>query len=179
MIVTAAEKLILLMLSDLHDKLGLDGIDTKFLRSAINSDNTWAINWEMPELTSDLSDTPSTAVDVVDYLHMWGLLEDSWSSLSEESRVRISNLSPFGRNLKFPGFHGDAESEQYSIARLFVDDMGRFERFKGRDLNSHVPMCEQYKKMFIKFDAITESSNSPGLLSATEIEEVLVAGVTS
>lgn len=176
MLVSGAEKLILLMLSDLHDKVGLESFDTKFIRSAIASDNAWALNWEMPELDDDFGDTPQVAIDVVDYMYMWGVIEDSWHSLSEDGRTEIAKQIPFGKNVRFPGFHSGAESKEYAVAKLFVDDMGRFERYKGRDLNSHVPMCEQYKKMYERFDRIEVPSSAHHILSSSDLLGVLSAG---
>lgn len=178
MLVSGAEKLILLMLSDLHDKVGLESFDTNFIRSAITSDNAWALNWEMPELSADFGDTPQVAIDVVDYMFMWGVIEDSWHSISENGRAEIAKQNPFGNNVRFPGFHSDAESKEYAVAKLFVDDMGRFERYKGRDLNSHVPMCEQYKKMHQIFDRIEAPSSAYFHLSSSDLLGVLTAGVS-
>jgi len=152
MIVTDAERLILLMLSDLHDSAGIDKINTRLLRSAISTNNTWAINWEIPDLGVELSDTPQEVVDVANYMFMWSILEDTWHYFPENIKERISENVQINKTLRFPGFHSTAEKRLYGIAKLFVDDMGRFERHKGRDLNSHTPMEEQYKKMYSTFE---------------------------
>jgi len=42
-----AEKLILMMLCNIHEKLDIKGeIDPKFMRSAIQSGNLWGLEWE-------------------------------------------------------------------------------------------------------------------------------------
>ena len=44
---TNPEKLILIMLSEIYKKLDIqDGIDPKFVESAIYSDNTWGFEWK-------------------------------------------------------------------------------------------------------------------------------------
>lgn len=176
MIVTDAEKLILLMLSDLHEAAGLDKMNINFLRSAIITDNTWAINWEMPDLGLDLSDTPQDAIDVVNFMHMWGVLEDTWNNISENKKENILEKVKIGKNVRFPGFHSSAELKLYRIARLFVDDMGRFERYKGRDLNSHVPMREQYEKMYSNYQQIVGPENYSPNLTPENFVEIFTAG---
>ncbi|MOA25638.1 hypothetical protein D3C78_1463770 [compost metagenome] len=124
----------------------------------------------------DLSDTPQVAIDVVDYMHMWGTLEDVWSVLPEDQKEYISGRVSLGKHVRFPGFHSSAESELYSIAKLFVDDMGRFERYKGRDLNSHVPMRDKYKKMYEVFEKVVGVDNFSRALTVEEFIEVFSAG---
>lgn len=172
MIITDSEKLILLMLSDLHEVAGLDKVNTKFLRSAISTNNTWAINWEMPDLGMDLSDTPVEAIDIVNYMHMWGVIEDAWHSIPESRKESMIEKIQLGKFLKFPGFHSHQEEKYYRIAKLFVDDMGRFERYKGRDLNSHVPMLEQYKKMYSIYDRIVGPENYFPVLTPENLDEI-------
>lgn len=178
MIITDAERLILLMLSDLHESAGIDKINTKLLRSAISTNNTWAINWEIPDLGLELGDTPREAIDVANYMFMWSVLEDTWHYFSEAIKERILEKVQISKTLKFPGFHSTAEKRLYGIAKLFVDDMGRFERHKGRDLNSHTPMKEQYKKMYSKFESLVEPDDfSPTLTPENFIDIFSAAAV--
>ena len=45
---TNPEKLILVMLSEIYEKLGIQGeTDTKFLLNAIYEGHTWALSWKM------------------------------------------------------------------------------------------------------------------------------------
>jgi len=155
-----SEKLIILMLSDLHDEVGLTKVDTKFLRSAIRTDNAWAISWEVPCMKPNHEDVPSEAIDVINYMDMWGVLEESWSRYSEDEKNLVIISSPLGKNARFPGFDRREESKYFEIATLFVEDMGRFQRYKSRDLNSHTPMCKVYARMY----KVYEANNSYGEL---------------
>lgn len=178
MIITDAEKLILLMLSDLHELNGIDRINTKLLRSALSTNNSWALNWEIPDLGLDLSDTPPEAIDVVNYMYMWGILEDSWHAFPENIKESISEAVQIGKTVKFPGFHSTEEFKLYTIAKLFVDDMGKFERYKGRDLNSHAPMRKLYEKMYSVFEKYVKPGDFSPTLSHGTFLEIFRAAAT-
>ena len=178
MIVTDAEKLILLMLSDLHEFHGIDRINTKLLRSALSTNNSWALNWEIPDLGLDLSDTPAEAIDVVNFMYMWGILEDAWHIFPENIKENINSTIHIGKTVKFPGFHSTDELKLYTIAKLFVDDMGKFERYKGRDLNSHAPMREFYEKMYAVFEKHVKPDDLSPTLSHGAFLDIFKAAAT-
>lgn len=171
------EKLILLMLGEIYDKLELSDIDTKLLRSAILSENTWALDWEMPGIVgSDSENTPPLVSDVVNYLDMWSFIEEAYSSYDAPTKERIAQESePFGRHVRFPGFDGNNECEALSVARILVDDMGRFSRFKGRDMNSHTPLLRTYSQMYKIFEPIRSSMPASRPLPPEKIIAMLQA----
>lgn len=173
---TNAEKLILLMLSDVYEKLELDGIDTKLIRSAIYSENTWALDWEMPGVVGSQSEpTPPLVQEVANYLDMWWMLEDAAASFDPKTKARLEKeAAPFGTHIRFPGFDGNNESRALSIARILIEDMGRFSRFQGRDLNSHAPLSPAYARMYEVFARIKPSLGSKGL-SADQALAILKA----
>ncbi|MBK5511704.1 YfbU family protein [Pseudomonas sp. TH15] len=179
--ITKSEKLILLMLSEIYEKLEIKSIDTKFLTSAISSGNTWAIEWEIPELReSDQDMPPREVIDVVDYLDMWMFIEDASKSLSQEDREKIESLNlPFGTHLLFPGFDGNNEDRQLTIAKLLIEDMGRFTKFQGRNLNSHAPMLKIYAGMYNTFIPMRDSLAGIRNLTSDQIIEILKAAETS
>lgn len=172
---TKPEKLILLMLADIHERLEINTINTKFLSSAIETENTWAIEWEVPALRNDTPEMPpKEVINVVDYLDMWMFIEEAAKSLTPDERAKIeqSNL-PFASHLIFPGFDGNNESKELTIAKLLIDDMGRFTKFHGRNLNSHAPMLKIYGAMYEKFMPMRESLSMVRGLSADQIIEIL------
>jgi uncharacterized protein YfbU (UPF0304 family) len=172
------EKLILIMLSDLHKKLDIKGeIDADFVQSAIFSDNPWGFDWKYGEIIdNDDGDTPKVVRDVCNYLEMWGCLEASWPKLSKDEKAQIAvNAEPFGSDVKFPGFDGNNEIEHMNVARFLVDDLGRFASFKARgDLNSHCPSVETYARMYRVFEAI-QPSLQHGIMNARQVTDVLQA----
>lgn len=174
---TNPEKLILLMLSEVYDKLGLDQIDTKLIRSAIYSENTWALDWEMSGVVgSDAEPTPPLVKDVVNYLDMWNFLEEAYSSFGNVDRERVEKeAAPFGKHVRFLGFDGNNEGDALSIALVLVEDMGRFSRFKGRDLNSHAPLLSNYARMYRVFEPMRASLVGPGGLNPDQVIDLLKA----
>ena len=77
-----------------------------------------------------------------------------------------------GKDPKFFGFDGNYESEYMSIARFLVEKMGRFETFKGRDFNSHVPVVDRYRVMTAAFEPM-RTSLSGRELSVGEVIDLL------
>lgn len=163
---TNQEKLILTMLADIHEALKIkDGIDTKLLKSAIYTDNTWALEWEMSGiLTGPHDPTPPAVKTVTDILDMWMFLEEAYERFGPADKAKIKiEAKPFGDPVRFPGFDGNHEPQALSIAQFLVDDMGRFSRFKGRDINSHYPAIEGHMRMFSVFEPIRGTLGTVGL----------------
>jgi uncharacterized protein len=176
---TNQEKLLLMMLADIHEALKIkDGVDTKLLKSAIYTDNTWALQWEMPGILTGPSDpTPPAVKTVSDILEMWTLLEEAYERFGPADKARIKiEADPFGDPVRFPGFGGNNEPRALNIAQFLVDDMGRFSHFKGRDLDSHFPGMEGYLRMFSVFEPMRETLGVMGALSADQVILILKAG---
>jgi uncharacterized protein len=174
---TNPEKLTLMMLAEIHEALKIkDGVDTKFLKSAIYSGNTWALPWEMSGLLhSEDGETPPEVKEVLDILDMWEFLEEAHGNFDTEDRKKVEvEAEPFGANVKFPGFDGNNETNLLGIARFLVEDMGRFSRFKGRVLNSHMPSVDVYRRMLTAYTPIREALDAKGM-TADEVIRVLKA----
>ena len=174
---TNAEKLILTMLADIHEKLGIgDGADTKLLKSAIYSDNTWALSWEMPGIVAGSPDpTPPLVDEVTSILDMWSFIEEAYANFSPTTKDKIkTEADPFGSHVKFTGFDGNNESEHLSIARFLTKDMNRFSLFQARDLNSHCPSIDSHRRMLDVFEPIRKTLDGHGL-SAEQIVKIMQA----
>ncbi len=173
---TNAEKLILTMLADMHEKLEIDEVDTKLIKQAIYSNNTWALSWELPGIVGDSAEpTPPEVSLVVDILDMWSFIEEAYERFDATEKSALeAKADPFGKHVAFSGFDGNNESEYMSIANFLVKDMDRFSRFASRDLNSHCPSIDGYQRMLPKFLAIRPTLVGRGL-SVEEMAEVLNA----
>jgi uncharacterized protein YfbU (UPF0304 family) len=171
------EKLILLMLSDVCDKLAINEYDTGLIKTAIYTDNSWALDWEFGDIIgSDHEDAPQEVSDVVCYLDMWDAMEESFSSYDQhELNIFWSEMGSKIANLKFPGFDGGSESKFLSISSMLINRMGRFSRFMGRDLNSHYPTTDGYSKMFSVFITAPGDSYAPRRLSPQFLASILKA----
>jgi uncharacterized protein YfbU (UPF0304 family) len=169
------EKLILILLTEIYDKLGIDGeTDSEFIQSAIFSDNLWGLSWKFSGIPFEKSETPPIVHKVVNILDAWSFIEESYEGLSEEDKLKVEKGAYwFGKNPKFRGFDGNNETEYMSIARFLIDDLNRFQRFKGRELNSHNPSVDGYLRISTAFEPMRATIEPPNLLSADQLIELL------
>ena len=109
------EKLILMMLSEIHGALNIkDGIAHATVKEAIHSGNYWALRTAFPGVFSERSGE-GVKSEVVDILDMYRFLEES------------------GReDARFHGFDGNHEGEHASVMDIMTEHLGMFESFKGR-----------------------------------------------
>ncbi|HCG7195228.1 hypothetical protein HJ178_24240 [Vibrio parahaemolyticus] len=159
--ITDGEKLILLMLSELYDSVGVEGeIDPEFIRSSIFSENTWSIPWKYSGIPFEQQETPEIVKEVLDILEMWSVIEYSYSQLTDEQKAQVeTDAHPFGKDPKFNGFDGNNESEYMGVASFLINDLDRFEEFKGRYLNAHCPTLDTYYRMLPVFKEIQKNIN--------------------
>jgi hypothetical protein len=176
------EKLILVMLSELHEKLGIKGeIEPKFVREAIFSGNTWGLKWQYPGIFDSGESSEAVVSEVVNILDMWSFLEGGYKKLSKADKARVEKeAEPLGKDVRFHGFDGNNETEYMGVARFLIDHLNRFASFfKGRDLNSHMPSIDGYRRMFAVFEPMRSSLGFGGKenLDATQIIEILKARI--
>lgn len=128
------------------------------IQQAIFRGHFWALPWELPGILHDHVDNPKAVRAVVDILDMWSFIERAHAIFDKKTKKRIEDeVGPRGKNPQFLGFDGNNESEYMGIAQFLVENLGRFESFKGRDFNSHLPTVSRYREMAYKFDSIRPS----------------------
>jgi uncharacterized protein len=174
---TDGEKLILLMLADLqkHLKIKNPEFDSEFIQNTISHNYLWGFDWQYSGIPFEDRETPAEVTETLDYLDMWYLLERSHEDLSPADKEKVKKESRFGHEAKFPGFDGNHEPH-FGIAQYLIEQLKRFEHFKGRNLNSHSHQIERYARMYPVFDRIRETLHAR-LLTADEIIEIMNAGV--
>jgi uncharacterized protein YfbU (UPF0304 family) len=154
---TKSERLILVMLSAICKKLDIrDSIDPDFVLETIHKDQTWALDWECGGLFGDepSSDTPPRVNEIIDILDMWDRIEDGYKHLSQPEKQKLKEDSKYPREIIFGGFDANSEGEHYATTRFLIDHLERFPDFKGRDLNTHYPVLDSYKRMLPAFERI-------------------------
>lgn len=172
--ITDGEKLILLMLSELYEELEVNGeIEPQFIREAIFSNNLWALPWKYSGIPFEEQEDPEVVKKVLDILDMWSFIEYSYEQLSDEGKLELEKAAaPFGKDPRFPGFDGNHESEYMGTASFIVNELNRFEEFKGRDFNSHCPSIDGHNRMFSVFKRIRENLNF-GPLTVEDLAAIL------
>ncbi len=172
--ISDSEKLILMMLSDIYDKLKIDGgIDPDFIRNAIYTENTWALRHKYSGIPFEDNETPPIVREVFDILDMWRMIEFSYAELNNEDKEFVEKEAIlFGKNPKFSGFDGNNESKYMSTVEFLVNDLDRYREFKGRDFNSHAPKLDIYHRMLTIYKPIVEK-NSDSVLLAQDLVNIL------
>jgi uncharacterized protein YfbU (UPF0304 family) len=170
---TDGEKLIILMLADMYKAQKIKGdFDPNFIASTIHSDHLWGFNWQYTGIPFDPHETPRDVTETGNILDMWMLIEEGYAELSSAEKTRVEKeAEPFGKHVKFRGF--DANNEpHYGIANYLIEDLKRFSHFKGRDMNSHMPLVGAYRRMYSVFEPMRASLFSSNL-NADQIIQIL------
>lgn len=133
------------MLCDIAD--GKKEIDVAFIREAIFSDNTWAIEWNMHGLDFEKEPEPKHVTETVEILSMFRSLTFSYNDLSAADKEKV-DASKSAHNLKYIGFDGNNETDHLSAASFLVNTLKRFHELEGKgNLNSHMPVLDRYLRM--------------------------------
>ncbi|MGK9235817.1 YfbU family protein [Inquilinus limosus] len=170
------ERLILAMLCEIYAKLKISGeIDPKIVRSALNDGERWRLVRQYPALFREYEDQKEHVEELVQILDMWCLIEASYESLSEQDKAGIRTKAPhLVRDIKFFGFDANREAEHLSTSHQLIKDIGRFARFKGRDLDARRPTIEIYRRMYSAFEPLRGSLRGCSL-NVPQIIEILTA----
>lgn len=170
-------KLVILMLGELFKQLKLKTqIDPDFLAEVIYGGHYWALDWEYSGIFHHHEDGAATVSEVVDVMDMWTFLEEGFERLSKEDQDRVAEATTLGKYVVFSGFDGNNESSHVHVAQFLVDKLGRFTRFHGRELNSHMPTLDAYRRMLVVFSPIRNTLIGRGLTSS-EIIAIMDAAV--
>lgn len=171
------EKLILLALRDINKQLKLgDGeADLDLVAETIFGGHSWGLLWEFTGVFHGHEDNEEVVSEVVNVLDMWTFLESGYERLSKKEKARVATeAAPLGKYVRFSGFDGNDESEYMGVAHFLIEKLGRFTNFKGRELNSHIPSLESYRRMLAVFEPV-RCSLVGRPLSADEIIVILLA----
>lgn len=171
------QKLIIALLTEVHSALEIeDGLDSDFIQRQVTDNRSWALHWRYGHLFSDRYENPPNVKFVCKVLDLWERIENSYSEYSVESRAELERLAPvFGQRVMFSGFDGNGgDRDGYGIAQTLVGDLGRWNRFRDRDLNAHCEMSPVYERMLSALASLNKDS-SDYFLSVDEMAELLNA----
>jgi uncharacterized protein YfbU (UPF0304 family) len=171
------EKLILLLLCEIKEHLKVaDGTDTELVKEAIFSGNLWGLEWGMPGVFHGSETSEDIVKEAVHILAMWQRLEQSFTGLSKDDKEWLAKNSWLGKDVKFHGFDGNGKIEVHyiSASRFLVERLDRFEIFKDRDFNAHMPTLDAYRRMLAVFEPILQQVTNKDF-NAGQIAKVLDA----
>lgn len=145
--ITDTEKLILFNQYEILKFLNPDETDSyeqnqKVLEYGSESD--------IEELSSFLIGTSEEVKkETFDILQMFRDLEDAYEKF-------FNSTSEYKYSAKFRGFDGNEEPEYYCYCKHLIIDEDRYSEFKGRELNSHFPVINRYRKMLNCYNITNE-----------------------
>jgi uncharacterized protein YfbU (UPF0304 family) len=171
------EKLILIMLCDIHKALKIkDSIDPDFVSHTIHNDHLWGLRFPYSGIPFSKQADPPEVKEVEDAMEMWAFIEDAYDRLSPSDKEQLEkDADPFGKDPKFTGFDCNKETKHMSIARYFVEHLYRFSDWKGRDFNSHEPSLDRYNHMVRLFKPMRAGLRGDTPLNLQQLTELLKA----
>jgi uncharacterized protein YfbU (UPF0304 family) len=166
------ERLIAMMLAELMQHLDVQGeLDPELIKTVLIDKDYWILPRKYPGLFNDEAGTPEAVVaEVVDLLEMMTILERSIEALPEPERA-AAQARPFHR---WEGFDGNEEGRHLGVARTLIEEFGHFPKLGGRDMNSHWPTLDRYRRMHVIFQSSLARLRN-GKLSFAQIQAILDA----
>lgn len=173
---TPGEKLILLMLCDLHKHHKVKSeTDPDFVRDAILEGHLWALGWEYTGIFGGDDTDEEVVSEVGEIMTMWRVLEDSFNALAAADQAKVLEAIDPWPEVKFRGFDGNNESTHMSAAGFMINKLDRFAEFKGRDLNAHMPTLDAHRRMLGEFNPIMRRGIGHGRLSSADVIKIIRA----
>lgn len=170
------EKLTIAMLNGIYRHLEIDDeIDPGFLGNVLGGGHYWALGWEYPGLFHDEIDRSQDVKEVTSILQMWEVIEFQYGKLSTREQEDVKAQAEVAdEEVAFGGFDLNDETNHYSIAVFLIRSLKRFRTFKDRDLNTHYPVLDGYRRMLAIFEPMKRNIPRQGL-SGSQIVELLKA----
>ncbi len=158
---TIGEKMILLMLCDLYERLDVKrddvecDVDPEFVRVVMGAGHYWALSRKNDAFV-DRYVSDRVASEASHIMGMWQVLEVAYGRLSEEDQAIVDKETT--GPVRFWGFYANDEIDHLSVAHIMIEKLGMFPEFKDRDLDSHMPgglgaqkrMLEVFDKFIMK-----------------------------
>lgn len=145
MTLSKGELIIIKLLCDIHDKMGIaKGADS--IMESIYSGNLWSIDQQLRGLLNVRENSKEAVDETHSILEMWYALENSFKHLSDEDKIKVNKATDSHKELIFPGFDANNE-EHYGIATHMIKELGLYTEFAKHDLNSHCPTLAGYRRM--------------------------------
>jgi uncharacterized protein YfbU (UPF0304 family) len=159
------ERLILVMLCDIHKALNLKGvIDPDALKPLILEAEHNGLARATNGTSGEHRNRTAVANEVSEILDMWSAIERGYKHLSvDEKRNVEAEAGPLGRGVRFSGFDGESEMEHRDVAHVLIEEAGQFERFQGRNLDAHMPALAGYRRMLRLYELMRPANGGQRL----------------
>lgn len=150
------EKTILAFIAGLSEKIGKPDDRLRLLLDGFSTGNHWAADFEMGSLYAEPSTNLKDAKYVEEILEMWNIFENAFEVFNKEEKSFVmsetegeSNLRQTGRvvhsrQIQFPGFNVNDETNLIHIAAFLISSKSKFSRFRDRNISSDSNASHNY-----------------------------------
>lgn len=154
------ERLIVIMLAEVMEALKLNReVDPALLKTLACYGDDWAIKRKYSGIFGSEGPKQADVSETTDILWMWGIIEHSLRELAGPEAEQAQEW----RWTQFSGFDGNNDAH-HGIAHTMIRELGDFEEFKDRPLNSHSQTSlPRYRSMFKKFDGYVKADRASPL----------------
>ena len=166
---TDGEKIIIELLADIHKKLGIDDSKANFIMESIYTGNLWSIKQNLDGLLGINEKSREVVDETYNILDMWRFIESSFGSLSKSEKERVRNATDSTEDPEFKGFDGNND-DHFGVAIHMIQQMGLYQEFVNRDLNSHRRVLDGYRRKLRIF-----KNFGPGELTSDMLIQILKA----
>jgi uncharacterized protein YfbU (UPF0304 family) len=121
------------------------------------------------------ADASPIVQEIADFLDMWSCLEDGFEALDAADQKAFredDDLIP----PVFQGFDGNEEGDYQGVAGFMIGHLACFTKFAGRDLESHHPVVEGYRRVLQAFHPVRDRIDGTRTLTVSELRAVLSPG---
>lgn len=154
------ERLIAVMLAEIMEALKLNNeIDPSLVKTLVYDNDGWALRRKYSGLFGSEPPPEEVVKETGDILWMWGIIEHSIKRLTGDDAAEAAGW----HWSTFSGFDGNNDPH-HGVARTMIEDLGEFQDFKGRGLNSHTQSTlPRYQRMYAKFDGYVNAGQASPL----------------
>ncbi len=157
---TDGERLLAVMLAEMMEAMKLNNeIDPSLIKTLVCNGDDWAIKRKYSGIFASESPTDEQVTETTNILWMWGIVEHSLAELTgaQADEAKGWHWTSFG------GFDGNND-DHYGIAHTMINELGEFQDFKDRGLNSHTQSSlPRYRAMYAKFDKYVNAGQASPL----------------
>jgi uncharacterized protein YfbU (UPF0304 family) len=159
------ERLILVMLCEIHKALNLTGaVDPDKLKRLILGVGSDGAARPVNGAPGERRDRTAVASEVGEILDMWSAIERGYKHLSVDEKREVEiGAGPLGRGVRFSGFDAESEIEYRDVALVLIEEAGQFDRFQGRNLDAHMPALAGYRRMLRLYELMRPASGGQRL----------------
>ena len=162
------ERLIVVMLAEVMQEMGLNHeIDPTLVKKLAIDHDDWAIAAKYHGIFDGEAPSDAEVTETHDILSMWSWIEHSIRELEGADADEAAGF----HHTQFSGFDGNNDAH-FGIAHTMINDLGYYDEFAGRPLNSHSrATLARYRAMLPKYKAAMDG-HAGGELSLDELRAI-------